>query len=170
MVRVGWSSSVEASSVGRSSDVLPSALVVLVGHFDVDINLSVDLVLDVILSIVSIDNLDRNFHWLSFFCLDGDLELVTTGRPVLFLLITSLNDELNGLSDSAVCKKTGTIAKRLVSSGVEEEVEVTVSRCQVITGKRELDDGSVSSVTKVRCQRSKRCLVHVFTHSYRSGL
>lgn len=170
MVCVSWSSSVEGSTVGRSSEVLPCALVVLVGHFDVDVNFSIDLVLDVVLTIVSIDNLDRNLHWLSFFCLDGDLELVTTGLPVFFLLVTSLNDELNGLTDSAVLEKTGTIAERLVSSSVQEEVEVTVSRCQVVAGKGELDDGSVSSVTEVRSQRCKSCFVHVFTHRKRSGL
>ena len=118
MVCICWSSTIEASTVGRSSEVLPVAFVVLVSHFDIHINFSVDLVLDVILSIVGIDNLARNFLWLFFFCLDGDLELVTTGLPVLVLLVTSLNNELYGLTDSAVLKKTGTIAERLVSPSV----------------------------------------------------
>ena len=100
MIHIGCRGRTEAGTVGGSSEFLPVALVVLISHFDIDLAFSVDLVLDIILSIIGINNFNRNFLRLSFFCLNRDLELVTTGLPVLFLLITSLNDELYGLADS----------------------------------------------------------------------
>ena len=101
----------KAGSVGRSSKGLPIALVVLIGNLDVNINFSIDLVLDEIFAVIGIDNLACDLLGLFFFGLDGDLEIVTTGLTVLFLLVTGLNKELNGLADSAFTHETRTKAE-----------------------------------------------------------
>ena len=101
----------KAGSVGRSSEGLPIALVVLIGNLDVNINFSIDLVLDEIFAVIGIDDLARDLLGLIFFGLDGDLEIVTTGLTVLFLLITGLNKELNRLADSAFTHETRTKAE-----------------------------------------------------------
>ena len=96
----------KASSVGRSSEGLPITLVVLVGNLDVNINFSIDLVLNEILAIIGINNLALDLLGLFFSGLDGDLEVVTAGLTVLFLLVTGLNKELNRLADSAFAHET----------------------------------------------------------------
>lgn len=96
----------EAGSVGRTSEGLPIALVVLVGNLDVNINFSVNLILDEVLAIVSINDLALNLLGLFFFGLDGDLEVVTARLTVLFLLVTCLNKELDRLTDSAFSHET----------------------------------------------------------------
>ena len=101
----------KAGGVGRSSKGLPIALIVLVGNLDVNINFSIDLVLDEILAIVSIDDLALNFLGLLFFRLNSDLEAVTAGLTVLFLLVTCLDKEFDRLADSTFSHETRTKAE-----------------------------------------------------------
>ena len=77
MVDVGGRCRVEASSVGRATKGFPLILIVLIGNFDINLDLSVNSVLDVVLSIVSIYDLSLDFFWLLLSSLNGDLEGIT---------------------------------------------------------------------------------------------
>ena len=101
----------KAGSVGRSSEGLPIALVVLVCDLDVNINFSIDRVLDEILAVISINDLALDVLRFFFFGLNGNLEGVTAGLTVLFLLVTCLNKELDRLSDRAFLHETRTKAE-----------------------------------------------------------
>ena len=77
MVDVGGGCRVEASSVGGATKGFPLLFIVLVGNFDINLALSVNSVLDVVLSIVSIDDLSLDLLWLLLSGLNGDLEGIT---------------------------------------------------------------------------------------------
>ena len=70
-----------------------------------------DLIPDVVLTIVSINNLNRNLLRIFFACEDGDFELVTAGGTILALFVTSLDDELDWLVDSAILEQTRAVTE-----------------------------------------------------------
>ena len=155
-VRVG--ALAEASSVGRTTDGLPLALVVLVGNLDLALDLSVDSVADVVFTVISVLNLSWDLLRILLNRFDADLELITTRGSVLFLLVTSLDDEGDLLVDSALLEETWTVAERLVSLGVQEEGKVDVGGRQVVACERELHNSYISFVREVRSQSSELSL------------
>jgi hypothetical protein len=93
-------------------------LVILEEHADVYGALFVNLVLDEVLAIVVVVNLAGNLNTLGG--LDVHLENVATRFTVLVLVVTSLNNKLNGLANGLVFQNTGAKGKRLVGTGVKE--------------------------------------------------
>ncbi len=75
VLRIG--SGVKTGGVRRTIDVLPLAFLLHVGDLELNIDFSIDGVLDVVLAIVSVDDLSLDILWLVLHSLDGDLEIVT---------------------------------------------------------------------------------------------
>lgn len=155
VVGVGWGCGVEGSSIGGTTHVLPDALVVLVGNLDIDIAFVVDSVLDVVLAIVRVGDLGLDLLWLFLAGGDSHLEVVTARGTVLLVLVTGLNDELDGLADAEVLEHARSIAERLLGLGVKEEVELGVGRGQIVAGELNLHNGDVTLVTKVGGHRGE---------------
>ena len=130
----------------------------------------IDLIPDVVLAIVSINNLCRNLLRVLLTCKDADFEIVTTRGTILALIVTSLDDELDWLVDGAVCEQTRAVAERFLGFGVQEECESGVGRREVIASKSELHDGRVTSIALVWGGSCESCLVHEGTHGERGAL
>ena len=77
-VNISSSASTEAGSVGGTTDFLPDTFIVLVGHLDVDIALSINSVLDKVLAVIVVDNLAGDSLRLLFTSFDSDLEFIAT--------------------------------------------------------------------------------------------
>ncbi len=75
VLRIG--SGAEFGSVRRSIDVLPLAFLLHVRDLELDIDFSIDGVLDIVLAIVSVDDLSLDVLGLVLHGLDSDLEVVT---------------------------------------------------------------------------------------------
>ena len=135
-------------------------LVVLVGHRNINLTLFIDLIPDVVLAIVSIDNLYRNLLRLFFTCFDGDFEIVTARSTILGLFVTSLDDELDWLVDGTISKQTRTVTERFLGMSVQEECESGISRREIIAAKSELDDGVIASITLVGRDSRECCLIY----------
>lgn len=76
------------------------------------------MILDEVLTIVVIVDFTRNLN--TFGCLDVDLEDIATRFTVLVLVVTGLNNELNGLANSLFLEDTRSESKGLVGTGVKE--------------------------------------------------
>ena len=67
----------ELGGVRRTIDVLPLAFLLHVGDLELNIDFSIDGVLDVVLAIVSVDDFSLDILGLVLHGLDSDLEVIT---------------------------------------------------------------------------------------------
>jgi hypothetical protein len=121
----------EASGVGGSSERNHLFLIVSEEHINIDTTFGFHLVLNEVLTVVMVTDLARDVSSVLVF--NDNLKGVTARSSVLTFVITSLDHELNRLSDGLVFQNTGTESKRLSGTSVQEVVVGDICSCKLIS-------------------------------------
>jgi hypothetical protein len=102
-----------------------------------------------VLSIILVDDLARDILFFFIIGFDRYIELIASGLAVFAVVVSGLDEELNGLVDGHVFHETTSETERVNGSSVQEEAEITPGGGEVLVAHGQLDNTVLGSMDRV---------------------
>jgi hypothetical protein len=148
-IGLGGNLFIKSSRVGRSTDVDHVSLLIAELNLDFYSASTSDGVNDRVLSIILVDDLARDILFFFIIGFDRYIELIASGLAVFAVVVSGLDEELNGLVDGHVFHETTSETERVNGSSVQEEAEITPGGGEVLVAHGQLDNTVLGSMDRV---------------------